>query len=423
MSLFRSFLTFPLVTFTFQALPFSPRSRLVAALLCLALPLGAASSLAGESPALDSASAPQPGTTIILPAPADEILLVPPTVSLGEPEPSTAKPSPLAPIIRAQTPSALAPTHELAASAAPPCDVWLIDARAACGCFSAGETPKLRYFKYAAGNWESATLESFTASSDPTIPTVFWVHGNRVEYTEVSAIGWNVYQQFHAAAGQPFRFVIWSWPASQIRGQVKDIRAKATRADQGGYPLAWVVSRLAPEQSVGLVGYSFGARLIAGALHTLTQGDADPDSLPADVHATRSMHTRAVLWAAAIDNDAMATWGYRHLAPHAVSEMLITVNCADPALKWYHRLWGRGGPDALGYTGPLGLGDQSHILTMNVSGTVGKTHDWEAYAYSPRIMAATAATALGPAPLAPAAEPAPAPTLTAPADAYPVASR
>ncbi len=338
-----------------------------------------------------------------------ERILVPPTVILGD-EDSTETLQPLvAPPytvragrdLRREAYSLLLAAGIVDPTAAPqgehvcpPPDVWLIDARGQCGCPLPGETPSLRYFQYAAGDWQPSSLESFV-DVQPDVPVVFWVHGNRIDSAYANDDGWTMYKRLaETACGRRFRFVIWSWPASQIHGQLQDLRVKATQADNGGYALAWVVSRLAPEQSVGLIGYSYGARLIAGGLHVLGGGEISGAALPAEA-LTRTGGTRAVFWAAAIDEGAMAPWGYRNLALDAVDTMLITVNCADPALKWYRRLWGHRGPEALGFSGPVGLADWSKVLTMDVSGIVGRSHEWQEYANSQSVMSATAEMVLG----------------------------
>jgi hypothetical protein len=72
--------------------------------------------------------------------------------------------------------------------------------------------------------------------------------------------------------------------------------------------------------------------------------------------------------------------------------MLVTVNPADEALRWYprmYRLFPRGA-NALGYVGlPCGrLMSQypGKIVEWNVSGIVGRTHSWQVYEGSSLIM-------------------------------------
>ena len=60
--------------------------------------------------------------------------------------------------------------------------------------------------------------------------------------------------------------------------------------------------------------------------------------------------------------------------------MLVTVNGCDRVLKWYSRLYGRGGPEAMGYVGPCGSGQPGScdkIETIDLSCWVGRVHDWD----------------------------------------------
>jgi hypothetical protein len=283
-------------------------------------------------------------------------------------------------------------------------DVWLIDARR-CGCTPHGPAPELAFWRYEDGHWAPGTDAEFVAETSPERPTVFWVHGNRISSWEANYDGWAMSRQLgQATAGRPVRFVIWSWPSAQIRGQIRDVRAKALRAEDGGYPLAWVLKQLPPEHEVGLVGFSYGARLISGSLHILGQWSAAEEVRPAvtvtsaktsqPAPAGGPPRRRAVFMAAAMDDYALAQGAHNGLALSQVDGMLVFVNGADRALRWYPRLWGRGGPEALGYVGACGhLGPHGeHLRHSDCACYVGSEHDWQSYAYSPALMAETVAT-------------------------------
>ena len=107
----------------------------------------------------------------------------------------------------------------------------------------------------------------------------------------------------------------------------------------------------AADVPVCLVGYSFGARTATGALELLAGGSIAGQTLPATVAARRTF--RVVLLAAASDADCLLPGHRDGHALSLVERMLATENCGDRALKWYSRLYGRRGPEALGYVGPL----------------------------------------------------------------------
>ncbi len=57
--------------------------------------------------------------------------------------------------------------------------------------------------------------------------------------------------------------------------------------------------------------------------------------------------------------------------------MLVVRNGCDRVLKWYPRIYGRGGPDALGFIGPTGCGEYNKIELLDVACEVGRDHHWE----------------------------------------------
>jgi hypothetical protein len=139
-----------------------------------------------------------------------------------------------------------------------------------------------------------------------------------------------------------------------------------------------------PETPVSLIGYSFGARIITGGLHLLGGGTLADRRLPelssADAGQKRSGPIRAVLIAAALDCFALAPGQENGNATSQVEEMLVTRNGCDDALRWYPLLYGRGGPQALGYVGPC-CGNPENIRLFEATCCVGKSHHWEDYIY------------------------------------------
>jgi hypothetical protein len=185
--------------------------------------------------------------------------------------------------------------------------------------------------------------------------------------------------------------VIWSWPSTQIDGPLKDVRYKAGVSDRHAWHLAWLVDQMHPDVPISVVGYSYGARLIGGALHLLGGGHLVGYELAHRRHPAR-LPLRAVLLAGALDSHALLPHGRNHRALSQVEKVLVTVNSRDPVLHHYPLLPGlfQKGPPALGYTGfyAASLGhERGKITQWNVSVYVGKDHDWQRYLYSPAILA------------------------------------
>jgi hypothetical protein len=187
--------------------------------------------------------------------------------------------------------------------------------------------------------------------------------------------------------------VIWSWPSDKICGPLRDGRVKANRADCEVHYFGRFLSQIAAEDRVGVIGYSYGARIASGGLHLVSGGSLCGYDLP-NAPARPSCSTRAAFLAAALHN---YWWlpGCRHdQCLSQVDHMLLLYNRCDPVLRWYPKLERRSRPQALGRTGlccPERLGnDAARLEQHSVSCQIGKTHSVEDYFASTAIMQAIA---------------------------------
>jgi len=264
-----------------------------------------------------------------------------------------------------------------------PQTVWLASTRSAAVCDDPDSHIRYRRLEED-GEWSSADARDFFATDDAAVPTIVFIHGNRTDAAWAVTKAWCVYQSIQCMANdKPFRFVIWSWPADRVyRRNRDDVRLKAVRCDTESFHLAVWLNRLQPEVKVSLIGHSFGPRIITGAMHLLAGGRIAGQTLPDDVAAAWNAGrntVRAVLLAAALDEDWLAPGCRNGLAPSLFSRVLITRNGCDRVLRRYPRLYGRGGPEAMGFVGPCGINDSSKIELIDVSATVGRLHDWRCY--------------------------------------------
>jgi len=274
-----------------------------------------------------------------------------------------------------------------ACAADTPRQVWLISTREAAHCGRLDDAAQaVRYWRLNDNcGWLSADAKDFHAGDGLAAPTVVFVHGNRTDADDAVTKGLYVYQTICSeAAGKPFRYVIWSWPADRIyRRHRPDAQLKAEYADAESYCLALWLHGVRPGTKVSLVGHSFGPRIITGALHLLAGGELAGQKLPADTVAAwtsgKRSPVRAVLLAAAGDADCLAPGGCHGLAFSLLDQVLVTRNGCDKTLRWYPRLYGRGGPEAIGFVGPCGIDDPQKVAVVDVSATVGKTHDYQCY--------------------------------------------
>lgn len=250
--------------------------------------------------------------------------------------------------------------------------------------------PQVSRFECNCG-WIDSSWEEFQAADDPRRVTTIFIDGNGTDERRADRDGRAVYRLLaqSACSRQPVRFVIWDWPADRVRGTLRyDAQVKACRTSVEAYFVAHFVNLLDPEARVSILGYSFGARVTAGALHILAGGDLDGRRLrERQLRDRSSMHT--VLLAPALDNYWLLPGNRNGLALSQVDRLLMTFNPCDRVLQFYPVL--SCGPEALGYTGFAGVSqlgpDRERLWQMNISGIVGKRHDsYEAFE-SPAIMA------------------------------------
>jgi hypothetical protein len=263
--------------------------------------------------------------------------------------------------------------------------VWLVSTRHL-GCSLGGKyLPSYQIWLYEKGVWQPRTEADFFAADSADLVTPIYVHGNRINSSEASSFGLSFYFEFVGKLDHepPARFVIWSWPSDEIRGPLKDVRSKAARSDYESYYLGSFLSRMKPEVRVGLLGYSFGARIVSGALHLLNAGAIFGHTLP----SAERPQFRSALWAAAEHNYWYQPGQFHSQAPAAADAWFVTVNCCDPVLARYRFIDECGNPEAVGYSGIYGRNllpadINARIEEVNVTNIVGGTHDWRDYLYS-----------------------------------------
>jgi pimeloyl-ACP methyl ester carboxylesterase len=272
--------------------------------------------------------------------------------------------------------------------------VWVVDTRPAPSSQPADDALGMLNYRLLGDDgcqWQTADWEAFSASGDEKLPTAIFIHGNRTGYQSAIKTGLIAYRLLEReAAGQPFRFVVWSWPAERVyRRPRPDFQLKASRSDVQGCYLAQMLGQMDPDVPVTLIGHSYGARTITAAAHVLSGGTLAGWEMPEDDEPHELTQLRAVLVAAAMDNDWLLP-GRRHgLALGRLDSVLLTQNWSDPGLRWYPLMTKPRGPMALGRTGsacPSMLGpDGEKLETVNVACSVGKNHDFSYYMRSSAV--------------------------------------
>lgn len=231
--------------------------------------------------------------------------------------------------------------------------------------------------------WSAASLPEFFShvkgERGASMPTIIYAHGNRIEANEFRSRGLWVYSRLVAcrADERPIRFVIFAWPSDEVKGSIRDARIKAARTKPVGYQLAWLINQTPPEQPLGLLGYSYGARVISGATHLLAGGKLGCLQLSSCTECASPRAINAVYVAPAFDADWLAPGGYHGRSTQLLDSLLITKNQRDPAMRFYGFVDPNKRPQAMGYEGPVSLPRETRprVRLLNVASQVGRTHD------------------------------------------------
>lgn len=283
--------------------------------------------------------------------------------------------------------------------------LWMISTRHLdCSCGKLPTETNLRFFRYdPACGWHAADEDQWAQGEWADALTLVYVHGNRIEPDEAPGRGLAAYRALLRSRPDtpPIRFVVWSWPSSKIHGPRprRDAQAKASRTDCESYLLAQFLNGLEADTPLRLLGYSFGARIVSGALH-LTGGGTLGRLHLAEVRPRPANSVRVVLHAAAMHNHWWLPGGYHDQCFSQVERLLLLYSTCDPVLRFYPRLDPRRPAHALGYTGlvrPARLGqDAERLEQANVCCQIGKTHDEQAYQASETLMRRVRESLLGP---------------------------
>ena len=284
-------------------------------------------------------------------------------------------------------------------------DFFLISARSIGGSWCADAWQRVSCHRYvtvegeSSRRWISVPIEEFLAGGDASQLTLVYVHGNRVRPGEDVAETLSVYRTLIACAphAPPIRLVAFSWPTERAAGPLHDYRMKAELADPTGLQLASILSRLPGDTRLALVGYSYGTRVIGGALQLLAGGTLCGYQLaePANLGPVR-----VLLISAAVHNDWLLPGRPHGMAMHVVDRLVLINNACDPAMRFYHFSSRRGHPDALGrwgVAGPALLGESGgRIIAFDACRQVGKRHALQYYLGAASLMHAASQQILPP---------------------------
>ena len=189
----------------------------------------------------------------------------------------------------------------------------------------------MRYWRRASAGWTLSSADEFQSTLDPAATVCVFVDGNKIEAHEADKRGRIIRRKLNCCK-TAVRFVNWSWPSDQIRGPVRDARAKISRANGDAYYLASWLSALPPRQSSSLIGYSLGARTVSGAVHMLEGGGFATNSLGG---ASSPINPRVLFIAATVPHRWLRRGGANELFLMGADRTLSIYNSDDKVLRLF----------------------------------------------------------------------------------------
>lgn len=236
-------------------------------------------------------------------------------------------------------------------------------------------------------------MDEFWETYDSSIPLIVLVHGNYTTGPQSIQSGNMLENKFFPKterfAGAKYRLVIWSWPADEVyKRYLPDAKLKGYYSEKQGEYLAQFLSRLPSGSRVSLIGFSFGARTTCEAVQRISFNPQFYTESPEGTK-TPNLQIRNLLLSPAVDQVSLAP-RFRYGNVVSVSQQSIVLfNPKDIALRFYPKLVGCGGPQALGRDGiPFSLlpsGLRNKISGINIYSLADTRHSFVVFFRNPEL--------------------------------------
>lgn len=232
--------------------------------------------------------------------------------------------------------------------------------------------------------WQSSDEGQLQASltAAPLMRTVIYAHGNWMTAENARSRGTYVYRRAAQRAAEPVRFIIYSWPSQRDGRPVRDVYEKVDRSDVETVYFANLLTRIPSETPMGLMAFSFGARVACGGLHLVNGGQLEGRSSPV-WQSQRHLHVSLI--APAFDRTWLAPGRPYGLAMNGMQSLVNVYNSRDPALRRFRFIDRMSAPIAAGFTGLADpratqpLQADVRISQYDCGADVGTSHDEMTY--------------------------------------------
>ncbi len=261
--------------------------------------------------------------------------------------------------------------------------VYEINSRQLSKCMPADCNARLAVWQFENCCWRVSSEELLQVEvANQSMRTIIYVHGNWMPLDVARSRALMVYRMLAARSTEPIRFIAFSWPSEQQERPARDIVTKKPLLAATSFYLASFVQRLPADQSISMIGYSFGGAIVTGALHLIAGGDLDHYCLCEQ----GSFHPpiRIGLFAPAFDQYALSPSGRYHRALEVVDHLYNLYNSRDPILRRFRFFDRDADPVAAGFAGlsatlallPL---EANEKIDQHDCCSVGRSHDEVTY--------------------------------------------
>jgi hypothetical protein len=228
--------------------------------------------------------------------------------------------------------------------------------------------------------WQTSDQDQLQSSlaAAPGLRTVIYTHGNWMTAENTRGRGSYVYNRVSQRSNEPLRFIIYSWPSQRDGRPVRDVYEKAERSNVDTFYFAHLLSRIPAETPLGLIGFSFGSRVVCGALHMVNGGHLEGRQSPV-WQSERHIHVSLI--APAFDRTWLAPNRPYGNALNGINSLVNVYNSRDPALRRFRFIDRVSAPIAAGFTGLADpratqpLQSDVRIQQFDCGPDVGSSHD------------------------------------------------
>ncbi|XZE19676.1 hypothetical protein SH449x_005002 [Pirellulaceae bacterium SH449] len=247
--------------------------------------------------------------------------------------------------------------------------------------------PNFQVCKWEFCRWNPSTIQDALNGEDKL--TIIYVHGNFMERNNTRDRVRIIDSYLKRQANENYRLILLSWPSEKQRPVLRDAAENAKVAERESLYLAWILKQLRSQSRVSLLGFSYGARTVTGALHLDAMGTIPGLTLYSPAEPRENPY-RLGLIAPAVDKNWLTPYGRYCCALSQVDGFVNLYNSRDPVLRRFRFVDNASRPIAGGLNGfeglsdprsltPLASGDSANVRQYDCGAIIGTTHSEVSY--------------------------------------------